>query len=74
MYESRWSGVEVAMQDAIAFWAKVVGQAFISSPLGVSEFIVGLLVATIFVAFAARSLIPGHADRGWDRNEASRRS
>jgi hypothetical protein len=62
------------MQDAIAYWAETIGAAFLSSPLGASELLVGLLVATTFVAFAAKSLIPGHADHAWSRHEASRRS
>ena len=61
------------MQDVMGFSAQALGEAFLSSPLGASELIVGLLVATTFVAFVAKSLVP-HQDRHvWSRHEPSDR-
>jgi len=42
----------------MGFSAQALGEAFLSSPLGASELIVGLLVAATFFAFAAKSLAP----------------
>ena len=46
------------MQDVLGFWARSIGEALLSSPLGASELVVGLLVGTTFLVFAANSLIP----------------
>ena len=59
------------MQNALGFWAQALGEAFLSSPLGASELIVGLLVAMTFVAFAANSVAPHHGGQVWRRDEAS---
>jgi hypothetical protein len=61
------------MQDAVACWAHNIGAALIGSNLGASELIVGLLVATTFVAFAANSLIPQREHREWGAREPSHR-
>jgi hypothetical protein len=61
------------MQDAVGYWAQSIGAALISSDLGASELIVGLLVAMTFVAFAANSLIPHRDHQAWSRHEASHR-
>lgn len=48
-----WRGI---VYDASMNWGQAIGEAFLSSPLGASELIVGLLVATTFIAFAANGL------------------
>ena len=63
--------MEVAMQDAIGFSAQNIGAALLGPDLGASELLVGLLVATTFVTFAANSLIPHRAGQSWSRREAS---
>src|SRR3954454_1887871 len=47
-----------------------IGAALISSDLGASELIVGLLVAMPFVACAANSLIARHEGQAWSRRAA----
>ena len=61
------------MQDVLGFWARSIGEALLSSPLGASELVVGLLVGTTFLAFAANSLIPCHGDQAWNRRGPSGR-
>jgi|1186.fasta_scaffold277926_1 hypothetical protein len=58
------------MQDATGLSVQSIGAALISSDLGASELIVGLLVAMTFVAFAANSLIARHEGQAWSRRAA----
>src|SRR3954451_4652999 len=60
----------IAMQDATGLSVQSIGAALISSDLGASELIVGLLVAMTFVAFAANSLIARHEGQAWSRRAA----
>jgi hypothetical protein len=53
----------------MGFSAQALGEAFLSSPLGASELIVGLLVATTFFAFAAKSLASHQGRHAWGRHE-----
>ena len=61
------------MQDVLEFWARSNGDALLSSPLGASELVVGLLVGTTFLAFAANTLILHLVDQAWSRREPIRR-
>jgi hypothetical protein len=42
-----------------------VGAAFLSSPHGVSELLVGLLMAGVFLSFWARPAPRRHEEPGW---------
>ncbi len=42
-----------------------VGTAFLSSPHGVAELLVGLLMAVVFLSFWARPAPRRHEDRAW---------
>jgi hypothetical protein len=61
------------VRDALESWAQSIGEALLSSPLGASELVVGLLVGTTFLAFAANTLIPNLGAHAWSRREPPRR-